>query len=151
MEANKLGTLPQYRDAMVDAAPWTQHLLDTLRRDGFTLTQVRHPRGPTWFVWVSPPPEVQAGFGLAPELLLVLVHGMLQAVDLHAAAEEVVTSDLRLDGNLMVVCDREGAPLQGRLDRLGGVGRRVAWSPAFGDQWPLLRDVLRVALPTFDA
>ena len=95
---------------------------------------------------------MQEGFGLAPEILFVVVQGTVQARDLQRAADEVIGSDLRLDSNLLIVTDDRDRPLQERLDRLPGRGQRVAW--VWGDdpqhQWPPLSETLRKKLPTYD-
>ncbi len=151
MEAEKAATLARFRSEMEHAVPWTARALATLEKDHFTVTRVhRRPEKPVWFVWASPPAEVQTGFGLAPELLFVLVDHEVQAIDVRAAAEEVVRSELRLDGNLMVVCDR-GASLQERLANIGGPGQRIAWTPNPNGEWTSLRSVLQSVLPTYDA
>lgn len=136
---------------MVEAAPWTSYAIVALGRDQFTPTRVRKHKGRVWFVWAAPPGYIQEGFGLAPELLVVLVDGEVKARDLHAASEEVFHSELRLDDNLMIVCDRFSSPLQPRLTRIGGRGQRIAWVPDARGEWPSLREVLQQTLPTFDA
>lgn len=151
MEVDKAATLARHRAALVAAAPWTSAALTALERDRFRLTHIRAHKRFVWFVWVTPPEDLQEGFGLAPELLVVLVDMKLQATDLRAAAEEVFSAGRRLDGNLMVVSDRFSAPLQPRLNRIGGHGQRIAWNPDALGVWPSLTGVLRDALPTFDA
>ncbi len=124
-------------------------MLRALERDHFTLTHVRNGAGPVWFVRVSPPRPLQEGFGLAPEVLVVVVEGEVQARDLHEAKGEVIQSGLRLDGNLVVVTDRRPSTLANRLDLIGGHGQRVPWGP--NGAWPSLTQVLRERLPGFDA
>jgi hypothetical protein len=55
-------------------------MLLALDHDGFVLTHVRHSGGPAWFVRVSPPRPLQEGFGLAPEVLIIVVGGEARAV-----------------------------------------------------------------------
>ncbi len=151
MEANKLEHLTRLGEDMRREAPWAAPALATLERDRFVVTRINKHKRFAWFVWAAPPAEVQEGFGLAPELLLVFVNQAVLAIDLHAAAAEVFRSELRLDGNLMVVSDRGHGPLRERLARIGGHGQRVPWSAAADGTWPPLKDVLKRELATFDA
>lgn len=150
MDADKQATLARHRVGMESAAPWTADALSSLERDGFGVGYIRQHQARVWFVRAAPPQALQAGFGLAPEVLFVLIDGEVQARDLSAAREEVFQSDLRLDGNLMIVSDRGAEPLQSRLDRIGGHEQRIAWCRAAGG-WPTFSQVLRQTLPTFDA
>lgn len=125
-------------------------MLQALEQDAFQPTHIRRA-GPRWFVRLGVPLAVQEGFGLAPEVLVVVVDGEVRARDLHHAADEVVNSELRLDGNLFVVADATPyPPLHERLERLAGHSQRVAFVPSAG-VWPSLKRVLREALPGFDA
>ncbi len=151
VEAKKAEVLASLRERMEHAVPWTAPMLRTLERDGFVLTHVRHGAAPVWFVRVSPPRPLQEGFGLAPEVLIVAVDGEVQARTLHEASGEVVQSGLRLDGNLMIVAERDATTLADRLERIGGHGHRIAWGPGSGGAWPSLTEVLRARLPGFDA
>lgn len=150
MDVEKAEALARYRQRLYNEVPWSKSLLDTLERDDFTITHIRNQAAPVWFVRASPPDRVQSGFGLAPEVLIVLVRGELQATTVRAASEEVIRSGLRLDGNLLVVCD-EKESLADRLERIGGHGQRVAWVQSSDQQWPSLEEVLRRELPLFDA
>jgi hypothetical protein len=150
VEYKKSETLAHHRAGMEHAVPWSASMLRALERDGFTLTHVRNPSGPSWFVRVIPPVWLQEGFGLAPEVLLIVVGGEVQARALTEAQAEVVRSGLRLDGNLVVVADEGATPLVGRLHRIGGHGQRIAWVRDEVGAWPPLADVLRATLPTFD-
>lgn len=136
---------------MERAAPWAASMLRGLEREKFELTHIRRSSKQTWFVRASPPRELQEGFGLAPEVLVVAVDGEVQARSIHEATTEVVRSGLRLDGNLMVVVDQDPSTLSGRLDRIGGHGQRIAWEQRSDGSWPLLVEALRDNLPTFDA
>lgn len=149
MEVQKAKTLTQYRERLLDQIPWSKSVLGALERDSFTITHIRKHAKPVWFVRASPPTPIQIGFGLAREVLIVLVRGELQASTVRAASEEVIRSGLRLDGNLLVVCD-EKASLTDRLQLIGGHGQRIAWVGS-RDHWPSLVGVLRRELPLFDA
>lgn len=144
-------TLAVLRQRMEHAVPWTASMLRALERDGFALTHVRYGAGPVWFARVSPPRPLQEGFGLAPEVLIVVVDGEVQARTLHEASGEVVQSGLRLDGNLVIVADHDARTLADRLDRIGGHGQRIAWGAGPDGAWPSLTEVLRSRLPGFDA
>lgn len=145
--------LQQERDALQAAVSWARPLLETIERDA-ELTHVRRVRDkPLWFVRVKPSLSLQDGFGLAPELLVVLVAGEVQARDLHVANDEVARSGLCLDGNLVVVADAAAhrGPLAERLERIAGHGQRVALVPRSNGTWPTLKRIFTSTLPTFDA
>ncbi|MGK4001855.1 AAA family ATPase [Sorangium sp. So ce1036] len=130
-------------------------MVDTLERDGFELTHVRRAAPRSWLLRAKPPQHIQEGFGLAPELLFIAAQGEVQSRDLQRAADEVVRSDLRLDGNLVIVTDDghthdDGRPLKDRLDRMPGRDQRVAWVCGEDRSWPPLSEVLRLQLPTYD-
>ncbi|WP_437673423.1 AAA family ATPase [Sorangium sp. So ce131] len=130
-------------------------MLDTLKRDGFELTHARPVAPRSWLLRAKPPQHIQEGFGLAPELLFIAVQGEIQSRDLQRAADEVVRSGLRLDGNLVIVTDDghtmdEGRLLKDRLGRMPGRGQRVAWVWDEEGYWPPLSEVLRQCLPTYD-
>jgi hypothetical protein len=154
MEANNLEALARFRSEMEAQAAWTREALAAIEREQFAVTRVRRHNRFVWFVWTAPPAAVQAGFGLAPELLLVFVNQSVRATDVTAAAEEVFHSELRLDGNLIVVServsDRADTSLKERLARIGGHGQRIAWVAETGG-WPSLRELLKRELPAFDA
>jgi len=150
MEAETVATLERWRERMESAVPWTASMLRALERDEFVLTHVREGAGPAWFVRVSPPRSLQEGFGLAPEVLVVVVPGEVQARDIHEANAEVIKSGLRLDGNLMIVAESNTRTLADRLDRIGGHGQRIAWGRGQNGAWPPLTEVLRARLPGFD-
>lgn len=150
MELHKAEVLAEHRRKLVSKLPWSAALLSQLERDGFHINHVRSTGKPVWFVRAAPPQRLQEGFGLAPEVLIVLVRGELQAVDVRAASEEVIRSGLRLDGNLLVVAD-DRPSLADRLERIGGHGQRVAWVSRPDGTWPSLIDVFRRELPLFDA
>lgn len=152
MEQGKAAALAGYRQKLETAIPWAERLLERLSKDDFEITHIRardDSKKLDWFVRARPPRWLQEGYGLAPEILLVIVRGELQAKTLQAAAEEVIQSGLRLDGNLMIVCD-EKPDLTSRLTRIGGHGQRVAWTPN-DNMWEPLGDVLRRQLPIYDA
>lgn len=151
MESEKATYLERLRERMERHVPFATSMLRALERDGFTLTYLGEGSGPGWFVRVSPPRALQEGFGLAPEVLVVAVPGEVLARDIHEANNEVIRSGLRLDGNLMVVADRDGRTLAERLDRIGGHGQRIAWARGADQEWPSLTEVLRARLPAFDA
>jgi hypothetical protein len=151
MEAERTASLEAWRERLKQAVPWAVPMLSVLKRDNFSLTHIRDGAGPVWFVRVSPPRHVQESFGLAPEVLVVVVQGEVQARDIHAANGEVIRSGLRLDGNLVIVVDRTPRTLAERLTRIGGHGHRIAWGPGPNGQWPLLAELLRSRLPSFDA
>lgn len=144
-------TLAHHRGQLESGVSWAAAMLSTAQREAFVLTHVRHVRGPVWFVRLMPPRHIQEGFGLAPEILVVVVRGEVQARDVQEAHAEVVRSGLRLDGNLSIVADMESSSLDQRLERIGGHGHRVAWKRQEDGSWPLLTTVLRASLPTFDA
>lgn len=150
MEAHEAETLAGHRKRLLDAVPWCEPMLRALERDEFTITQISRHHERVWFVRTSPPSEVQIGFGLAPELLIVIVRGLLQAATVRAASEQVIRSGLRLDGNLLVICDDDAESLRERLQLIGGHEQRIAWVPS-GSTWPPLVEVLRRELPSFDA
>jgi hypothetical protein len=151
MEAKQTATLEHRRERMEHAVPSTASMFRVLKRDGFLLTHVRNGARPVWFVRVSPPRHLQEGFGLAPEVLIVVAQGEVQARDIHEANGEVIRSGLRLDGNLMLVADWNARTLAERLDRIGGHGQRIAWGSEPNGEWPSLTEVLRARLPGFDA
>jgi hypothetical protein len=150
MQAQKAEALARHRSDMKSSIPWTAAMLRSLEHEGFVVTHVRDHDGWTWFVRVTPPPPLQEGFGLAPEVLVVAVQGEVQARTLHQVNVEVVQSQLRLDGNLVIVAD-QGPKLADRLQRIGGHGQRVPWVPGADGAWPPLTEVLRASLPEFDA
>ncbi|KYF89779.1 hypothetical protein BE17_45115 [Sorangium cellulosum] len=130
-------------------------MLDKLTWDGFELTHACPVAPRSWLLRAKPPQHIQEGFGLAPELLFIAVQGEIQARDLHRAADEVVRSGLRLDGNLVIVTDDGhtydgGRPLKDRLERIPGRDQRVAWVWGEDRFWPPLSEVLRQQLPTYD-
>lgn len=151
MDMTKAETLAGYRRRMVESAPWAEGMLGKLERDGFVVNHIRPHAAHVWFMRVAPPAEIQAGFGIAPELLIVVDEGELKARTLHAASEEVVRSELRLDGNIVIFSDQGTTPLRERLERIGGHGQRIPWIPTATGEWPPLREVLRSTLPAFDA
>lgn len=130
--------------------PWSDAVLEAGHRSGFKPTHIAPASKTTWFVRVATPPKLQDAYGLAPELLIILIRGAVQARDLFAAQGAVVGSGLRLDGNIVVVADDGPGPLAERLKRIPGSGQRIAWARR-GDVWPDLPDILREQLPTFDA
>jgi hypothetical protein len=99
-------------------------------------------RGATPMVW-------QERFGLAPELLVVLVAGEVQARDLEEADYEILNSNFRLDWDLVIVAD-DALGLKARLERMPGRPMlRVPWE--WGqNRWATLEGSLRTALPTYD-
>ncbi|XXT17851.1 AAA family ATPase [Sorangium sp. So ce429] len=130
-------------------------MLEVLEKDGFELTHARPVAPRSWFLRAKPPQHIQEGFGLAPELLFIAVQGEVQSRDLQRAANEVVRSGLRLDGNLVIVTDdghtRDGGwPLNDRLERMPGRDQRVAWVWGEDRIWRPLSEVLRQSLPTYD-
>ncbi|WP_165374457.1 MULTISPECIES: AAA family ATPase [Sorangium] len=130
-------------------------MLEVLEKDGFELTHARPVAPRSWLLRAKPPQQLQEGFGLAPELLFVVVQGEVQSRDLQRAADEVVRSGLRLDGNLVIVTDDghtydDGRPLKERLERMPGRDQRVAWVWNEDRFWPPLSEVLRRSLPTYD-
>lgn len=149
MEVHKAMVLDGYRRQLLAVLPWADPLLAALHRDTFVLTHVRSYNSHVWFVRVAPPKRMQEGMGLAPELLIVLVRSAVQANTIRAAAAEVVSSGLRLDGNLMVVANGTTEVAQ-QLANIGGHGQRIAWMPRDG-AWPSLETLLRDELPCFDA
>lgn len=151
MEAERAAPLEIWRERLQRDIPWAAPMLSVLKRDNFSLTHIRNGAERVWFVRVSPPRHIQESFGLAPEVLVVLVRGEVQARDIHAANGEVIRSGLRLDGNLVIVVDRTPSTLPERLARIGGHGHRIAWGACPNGQWPLLVELLRSRLPNFDA
>ncbi len=143
--------LERRREQMERTLRWTAPLTRSLEREGFALASVHNPVGATWFVRAMPPPPLQDGLGLAPEVLVVAAEGEIRARDLHEAHAEVVRSGLRLDGNLVIVADEAEGSLASRLDRIGGHGQRIAWVRDPDGAWPSLPEVLRESLPRFDA
>lgn len=149
VKAAVTGQLQAYLEKFAEEIPFGESMRGTLEDDGFELTSARQVARNSWLLRAKPPRHLAEGFGLAPEVLFVVVHGEVQARDLQRANHEVVRSDLRVDGNLLIVTDDDPRPLQERLDRMQGRDQRVAWLWE-GDDWPLLSDVLRQRLPTYD-
>ena len=129
---------------------WGHTMREVLEADGFELTNAYRSGPSCWLLRAKPPREIEEGFGLAPEILLIAMHGEVQARDLQRAADEVVWSELRLDSNLVIVTDDTRRPLQERLDRIHGRGHRVAWVWDDDSHWSPLSEVLRQRLPTYD-
>lgn len=124
-------------------------MLETLEQDWFEVTHVSKVSRTTWLLRAKPPQALQEGFGLAPEILLIVVPGEIQARDLQRAANEVVRSGLRLDSNLVVATDTY-LNLEDRLHRIPGRDQRVAWVWDDDGTWPPLSEVLRRRLPTYN-
>ncbi|EYF08772.1 ATP-binding protein [Chondromyces apiculatus] len=126
-------------------------MVGLLQADGIEITHAREVAPSTWFLRAKPPQHLQEGFGLAPEILLIVItQGGVQARDIQRANSEVMLSGLRLDSNLVIVTDTH-FDLQDRLDRIPGTGQRVAWVWDDKDHWAPLSEVLRQQLPTYDA
>ncbi len=154
MDPDARETLLLQRKQFEGAVPWGGALCEALEKYEFVPTHFRPLAGTTWFVRIHPPRALQEGFGLAPEVLLVVVDGEVLARDLAQASDEVIRSGLRLDANLVVVTDRPRSPectspLSERLRRIRGTGQRVAWveGPC---GWPDLANEFRRQLPTTD-
>lgn len=151
MKTTAVETLGSLEQKLRMSIPWVEGLLQRLKQDNSTITHIRNQSGPVWFLRIAPPPAIQTGFGTAPELLIIVVDGELQARTLYAAGQEVIDSELRLDSNLLLICDRGTVPLHERLSRMPGNGQRIAWTPDSDARWPELKWILRRLLPTFDA
>lgn len=152
-------TLAEQKAWLKKNVPWATSMLAALERDGFVVQHIVTRHRTTWFLRVAPPRGLREGFGLASEVLIVAVTGQVMPRDLARAADEVLYAGLRLDGNLVIVCDDHPETLVYRLAQIQGHGQRVAWcrarissSPPSALQavWPSLADRLRTALPTFD-
>jgi len=141
--------LQALRAQFIGSSAEGESVLRTLEKDGFVITRLTRATKTTWLVSVKPPEHIQESFGLAPEVQITVVQGEVQARDLQRAANEVLRSGLRLDGNLVVVVDCGSSPLQERLERIPGRDQRVAWVKR-GETRPLLSAVLRERLPTYD-
>lgn len=131
---------------------WGATMRNILENDEFELTHARRLKPRAWLLRAKPPVSLQEGFGLAPEILLIAVRGTIQARDLQSAQAEVISSEMRLDPNLVVVTD-DTSPrdLQERLERMLGSNQRVGWVWREEDMiWPSLSTVFREKLPTFD-
>lgn len=150
MDTAKAQTLAAHRDDLIAWREWAAGALNAIEKNEFSLTHVRKASAYAWFVRAAPPLHIQERFGLAPEVLIVLGSGEIQAKTIQAAADEVVTSGLRLDANLLVVCDEAAGTLRSRLDRIPGHGLRLPFIPR-GEVWPKLSEVMLEGLPSFDA
>jgi hypothetical protein len=150
MDAQSRKTFETHLQRFTAEVKWGSIMHEILNADQFELTHVRKVAPSLWLVRAKPPQPIQEGFGLAPEILILAVHGSVQSRDLQRAANEAVRSGLRLDSNLVVVTDDDTRPLQERLDRIPGRDQRVAWTWDHAGHWPPLSDVFRERLPTYD-
>jgi hypothetical protein len=141
--------LETFLQAFAAEIEWGLLLRSMLERDEFELTHACGFAKNSWLLRAKPPRPLQEGFGLAPEILLLVIHGEVQARDLQRAAHEVIRSGFRLDGNLIVVTD-DHYGLQERLGRLPGPGQRVAWVWNDDLSWAPLSEALRAQLPVHD-
>lgn len=146
--------LLEHREKFERAVPWGRALWVTLEAYDFTPSHVRRADDGVWMVQVHPPRAEQDRYGLAPEVLLLVVDGEVLGRHLRAAGDEVIRSGLRLDAKLVIVADRPKAaectaPLGERLQRIPGNEQRVAWV-SDGEAWPDLRVELARQLPTTD-
>ncbi len=145
MDVNARNTLDSLRRRFTAEIRFGSLMCATLEDDGFEVTHALKVAPKSWLLRAKPPEEIQEGFGLAPEILLIAVQGEVQSRDLQRAAAEVVRSGLRLDSNLVVVTDDDRRPLQERLARIPGRDQRVAW--VWDDErWPALSEVLQQRL-----
>lgn len=151
MDADVRKTLEKRLHSFANEIDWGKVMCEELERDNFELTHAFKAAPKTWLLRAKPPRQLQEGFGLAPEILLIAIKGEIQSRDLQRAADEVVCSGLRLDSNLVVATDDFDAFLQERLDRIPGRDQRVAWVWDDNGYWPPLSEVLRQRLPTYDA
>lgn len=138
------------REQFIRNVPWGERVLDRLARDQIELTHVRRGNADwVWYLRVRLPGQLQEGFGIAPEVLLLLIRGELQGRDLDRARAELYKSGFRLDLDLLVVLD-ERPNLDSRLERMPGRwGQWIPW-PLYADAQIGLADQLKKYLPTFD-
>lgn len=129
--------------------PKGREALRSMREEGIEPTYAHLVNSHLALVRCETPSGWQERFGLAPELLLVLVSGEVQARDLEEADREILASNFRLDWDLIVVAD-DAPGLKSRLARMPGRPMlRVPWELADA-RWNTLEGSLRTALPTFD-
>jgi len=131
------------------AQPKGREAIRALRAEGIEPTYALTINSHLALVRCETPASWQERFGLAPELLVVLVSGAVQARDLEEADREILASNFRLDWDLIVVAD-DAPDLKARLARMPGRPMlRVPW--ALGEsRWSSLESALRAALPTYD-
>ncbi len=129
--------------------PKGREVIDAMRGESLEPTYAHVVNGHLALVRGETPAAWQERFGLAPELLIVLVSGEVQARDLEEADREIFASGLRLDWDLIVVAN-DAPDLKSRLARISGRPMlRVPW--ALGEsRWNTLEGALRAALPTYD-
>ncbi len=152
MSTESRATLTSHRLQFAQEVPWSARLWDALEHYEFVPTWARRAEKGMWLLRVHPPRAEQERFGLAPEVLVLVVDGEVLARHLRTAADEVVRAGFRLDAKLLLVVDRprldpSSAPLSERLQRMPGTEQRVAWMPE-GERWPDLRTELARQLPT---
>ncbi|MEZ4406198.1 MAG: hypothetical protein R3A52_06965 [Polyangiales bacterium] len=131
------------------AHPKGREVIDAMRGESLDPTYARVVNGHLALVRGETPAAWQERFGVAPELLVVLVSGEVQARDLEEADREIFASGLRLDWDLVIVAN-DAPDLKSRLARMPGRPMlRVPW--ALGEsRWNTLEGALRAALPTYD-
>lgn len=118
-------------EAFVQTIPWGRLLLERIRKSQFEPTDARllnPPKDHYWSLRVKVPPHLQDGFGTAPELLVVVIKGEVQAHDLAAADRQIYGDDeKRLDRDLIVVVSNH-PDLSSLLDTFpASRDRCVAW------------------------
>ncbi|MCC7000104.1 MAG: orc1/cdc6 family replication initiation protein [Deltaproteobacteria bacterium] len=142
--------LAEKREEFCWVIPWGTTLLKSLEADGVQLTHA-HPtaKDHIWLLRLRLPSEIQDAFGTAPEVLLLVVRGAVQARDLERARAELYRAEYRLDLDLLVVSDDQ-PQLADRLHRMPGRwGQWVPW-PGSREAMMSLPDMFREHLPTFD-
>ncbi|HEY4593987.1 MAG TPA: AAA family ATPase, partial [Thermoanaerobaculia bacterium] len=129
--------------------PWGTSLLSRLRGDGASITQLRVIGPNRWILRSRIPEGLQEAYGLAPEVLFLIVYNEVKGEDLQTARKELQRKDLDLDPDLLVIVD-DRPRLKERIGRLPlQWGQWVPWS--FGeDGFPALAELFREHLPLYD-
>lgn len=153
-QAERPDVLSENLRRFATAVPWGDDALKALYKEDFRPTRAWPIGDHRYFLLQAEiPRRFQEGFGMAPELLFVLVADKVQAKDLDRARSEVARSKARIDTDLLIVADNT-PDLSARLDRLPDRWARfIPWpveTSNAGVSLPRLGDQLRKHLPRFD-